>query len=76
MDLPPDDQAFLRDLIKISRQKHQHVTWTDRDGTERLTVLTPADALRLNTLAHRLKLSKSETLRQAAHIPVARSPSS
>lgn len=74
MDLPADDQAFLRDLVKTSRQKHQHVTWTDRDGTERLTVLTPADALRLNTLAHRLKLSKSETLREAAHIPVVKKP--
>lgn len=72
MDLPADDQTFLRDLVKGSRQKHHHVKWTDRDGTERFTVLTAPEAARLNTLAHRLGLSKSETLRQAAHIPVAK----
>jgi hypothetical protein len=35
-------------------------------------VLTPAEAVRLNAIAQRLKTSKSEVLRQAAHIPVAK----
>ena len=74
MDLSADDQTFLRDLVKSSRQKHQHVKWTDRDGTERLTVLTAPEVVRLNTIAHRLKISKSELLRQAAHIPVSKTP--
>ncbi len=73
MELADDDQSFLRDLVKTSRQKHHHVKWTDRDGTERFTVLTASDATRLNALAHRLGLSKSETLRQAAHVPVSKS---
>jgi hypothetical protein len=72
MDLPDDELGFLRDLVKASRQRTEHVTWTDRDGTKRLTALTQPDLSRLNAIAHRLKLSKSETLRQAAHIPVAR----
>jgi hypothetical protein len=72
MDLPDDDQGFLRDLVKISRQKIHHVPWTDRDGTGRQTALTQAEAGRLNTLAHRLGISKTELLRQAAHIPVAK----
>jgi hypothetical protein len=70
MDLPEDAQAFLRDLVKASRQKIHHVQWTDRDGTQRLTTLTSAEATRLNALAQPLKLSKSELLRQAAHIPL------
>lgn len=72
MDLPDDELGFLRDLVKASRQRTEHITWTDRDGTKRLTALTQADLGRLNAIAHRLKLSKSEALRQAAHIPVAR----
>jgi len=72
MNLPDDEQAFLRDLVKASRQKPHLVTWTDRDGTERQTVLTQAEVVRLNTIAHRLKISKSELLRQAAHVPVAK----
>jgi hypothetical protein len=72
MDLPEDELTFLRELIKTSRQKPQHVKWVDRDGTERVTTLTPAESVRLNTLAHRAKVSKSEFLRQAAHIPVAK----
>ncbi len=74
MDLSDDQQAFLRDLVKASRQRSQHVTWTDRDGTKRLTALNPADAARLAQLARQLKLSPGETLRQAAHIPVSRGP--
>ena len=72
MDLPEDEQAFLRDLVKASRQKSYLVKWVDRDGTDRQTVLTQAEVVRLNTIASRLKTSKSEVLRQAAHIPVAK----
>jgi hypothetical protein len=72
MDLPDDDQGFLRDLIKVSRQKTHHVAWTDRDGTGRQTALNQAEVVRLNILAQRLGISKAELLRQAAHIPVAK----
>jgi hypothetical protein len=68
----PDDEAFLRDLVKASRQKLHHVKWVDRDGTERQTALTQAETVRLNAIAQRLGTSKSEVLRQAAHIPVKR----
>jgi hypothetical protein len=70
MDLPADEQTFLRDLIKTARQKSVHVEWTDRDGSKRLTTLTQSEAVRLNTLAHRQGISKAELLRQTAHIPV------
>ena len=70
LNLPETDLTFLCDLVKTSRQKPHHVQWIDRDGTERTTVLTPAEAAQLNKLAHSLKISKTETLRQAAHIPV------
>jgi len=70
MDLPEDDKTFLRDLIKASRQKSYHVAWTDRDGSERLTVLSHTEVVRLNKLAHQQGISKGELLRQAAHIPV------
>ena len=72
MEIPEDEPAFLRELVKASRQKVHHVKWIDRDGTERVTSLTQAEAVRLNTIAHRLKVSKSEVLRQAAHVPVVR----
>ncbi|MDF3056342.1 MAG: hypothetical protein K0R17_557 [Rariglobus sp.] len=70
INLPEDELTFLTDLVKTSRQKPHRVDWVDRDGTERSTLLSPADASRLNKLAHGLKISKAETLRQAAHIPV------
>ncbi len=71
MSNPSDDETlFLKDLVKTSRQRAHHVKWIDRDGTERTTVLTPAEASRLNAIAHARKVSKSEVLRQAAHIPV------
>lgn len=70
IDLPEAELTFLTDLVKTSRQKPHRVDWLDRDGTERSTVLSPADAVRLNKLAHGLKVSKSEVLRQAAHVPV------
>ena len=66
-----DEPSFLRNLIKTSRQKVHLVEWVDRDGTKRTTVLNQAEAVRLNTIAARLKISKSETLRRAAHVPVA-----
>ena len=68
-DLPEDEQTFLRDLVKSSRQKHHHVKWTDRDGTDRVTVLAQTEVVRLNTIAHRLGISKIELLQQAGHIP-------
>lgn len=71
MDLPEEDLGFLSDLVKASRQRVHHVAWTDRDGTPRQTALTPAEVVRVNVLAQRLGISKSELLRQAAHIPVA-----
>jgi hypothetical protein len=69
-NLPEDELPFLTDLVKTSRQKPHHVEWVDRDGTERVTVLTPAEAARVNKLAHSLKVAKSEVLRLAAHVPV------
>jgi hypothetical protein len=65
-----DEAQFLRDLVKSSRQRTIHVKWVDRDGTDRLTVLSVAEAARLNMIASARKVSKSEVLRQAAHIPV------
>ena len=75
MNFAVEDQAFLRDLVKAARQKHHHVEWVDRDGSQRHTTLSPAEATRLNALAQKLGTSKSEVLRQAAHIPVAKPPS-
>ena len=72
MDFPEDEQSFLRDLVKTSRQKIHVVEWVDRDGTARKTVLNQAEIVKLNTIAARLKISKHEVLRQAAHIPVAK----
>lgn len=72
MNLPEDEQAFLRDLVKTSRQKIHLVKWVDRDGSDRQTALNQAEATRLNTLAHRLGISKVELMRQAAHLPVAK----
>ena len=71
-DLPADDQTFLKELVKTSRRKHHHVKWTDRDGTERITVLDQTEVVRFAKLAHGMGISKPELLRQAAHIPVAK----
>ena len=73
MDLPDDEHVFLRDLVKAARQKTVHVQWVDRDGSNRQTSLTQAEAARLNSIAQRLGTSKQELLRRAAHIPVAKS---
>jgi hypothetical protein len=72
MDLPEDELAFLRDLVKVARQRTHAVAWVDRDGSRRQTLLTPADAARLAKLAQRKGVSSAEVLRQAAHIPVAK----
>lgn len=71
-NFPEGELTFLSELVKTSRQRPHRVDWVDRDGTERSTMLTPADAARINKLAHALKISKAEVLRQAAHIPVKR----
>ncbi len=68
-ELPESDLTFLRGLVKASRQKPHRVDWVDRDGSERATVLSPAEAVQLNKIAHGLKVSKAEVLRRAAHIP-------
>ena len=72
MDLAEDDKLFLKDLLKVARQRPHLVVWTDRDGTDRHTVLTPPEATRLNQIAQRLKVSKAEALRQATHLPIVR----
>lgn len=74
MDTPDDEQVFLSGLVKTSRQRLHHVTWIDRDGVQRQTALSQPEVIRLNTIASRLGVSKSEVLRQAAHIPVGRAP--
>ncbi len=72
MDFSDDEQVFLRDLVKGSRQRHHHVKWVDRDGLDRVTVLSQTEVVKLNTIAGRLKVAKGEVLRRAAHIPVAK----
>ena len=68
--VPDDEPVFLRDLVKASRQKIHHVKWKDRDGTDRQTALSQPEVVRLNIIAGRLGVSKSEVLRRAAHVPV------
>lgn len=72
MDLPETEQDFLRDLVKTSRQRHHHVRWVDRDGSDRITTLSQADVVRLNALAQKLGADKAAVLRQAAHLPAVR----
>lgn len=74
MNLPEADQDFLRDLVKLSRQRPHHVRWVDRDGSDRVTTLSPADAARVNALAHQLHLGKDALFRQAAHLAVKPAP--
>ena len=66
-----DEPTFLRDLVKTSRQKIHQVKWVDRDGTERVTRLSQPEQARLNGIAHDRRISMSEVMRQAAHVPVA-----
>lgn len=70
MDFPPDDDLFLRNLVKSSRQRTVHLKWTDRDGSARLTTLTAAEATRVNSLARARHLGAEALLREAAHLPV------
>jgi hypothetical protein len=70
MTTPEDEQTFLKNLVKASRQKVHHVRWVDRDGTERQTALSQPEVVRLNIIAAEQRISKSEVLRRAAHIPV------
>jgi hypothetical protein len=72
MSLSETEQVFLRDLVKVARQRPHHVAWTDRDGTSRQSALTQAEVVQLNVIAQRQGMSKSEALRQAAHVPVAK----
>jgi hypothetical protein len=74
MDIDEDEKAFLRDLVKLSRQKIHHVKWVDRDGTHRETSLSQPEVVRLNTIAAKLRISKHELMRQAAHVPVPKRP--
>ena len=73
MNLSESDQNFLRDLVKTSRQRSHNVAWTDRDGTARMTTLTPAEASRLNAAAHALGVGKDAALRQATFWPAPKS---
>ena len=73
-NLPPAEQDFLRDLVKTSRQRPEHIRWIDRDGSNRITTLSQADAARLGALARELGVSKDALLRQAAHLPAAKRP--
>lgn len=75
MNLPETEQDFLRELVKMSRQRSHHVRWTDRDGTERITTLGQADVVRVNRLAQQLGLSKEALFKQASHLSAARRPS-
>jgi hypothetical protein len=74
MELSTEDQGFLRDLVKTSRQRTHHVKWVDRDGTARLSALNQVEIVRLNHLAGRFKIAGGEMLRRAAHIPVSTPP--
>ena len=65
----PDDDTFLRGLVKGSRQRTVHLRWTDRDGSARLTPLTSVEATRLNALARARGLSAEALLRETAHQP-------
>jgi hypothetical protein len=74
MNLPEADQDFLRDLVKASRQRTRHVRWVDRDGSDRITTLNEADAVRLSALARQLGIGNDALLRQAAHLAAAKRP--
>jgi hypothetical protein len=72
MENENDEQVFLRDLVKASRQKIHQVKWIDRDGTDRITRLSQPELNRLTAIAQGRKISTSELMRQAAHVPVVR----
>lgn len=70
MNIPEDDQVFLKELVKTARQKTNHIKWVDRDGTDRQSTLGQAEVVRLNAIAHRVGVSKGELLHQATFLPV------
>ena len=70
----PDDDTFLRGLVKSSRQRTVHLRWTDRDGTARLTAVTSPEATRLKSLARARGLSAEALLRDVAHQPAPTRP--
>lgn len=72
MEAEIDEQTFLRDLVKASRQKIHQVKWIDRDGTDRVTRLSQPEFTRLTAIAQGQRKSTSEVLRLAAHVPVVR----
>ena len=72
MNVSEEERTFLRDLVKISRQKPHHVSWVDRDGTDRVTTFSQSEIVRLSALAQQLRIGKSELMRQASHIPAAK----
>lgn len=74
MNLPEAEQDFLRDLVKVSRQRARHVRWVDRDGSARITTLNEADGTRLSALARQLGIGTDALLREAAHLAVAKRP--
>ena len=74
MNLPPADLDFLRALVKTARQRSQHVHWVDRDGSARVTTLSPDDAKRVNELARQLGVANDVLLRRAAELPALRNP--
>ncbi|WP_404421334.1 hypothetical protein [Nibricoccus sp. IMCC34717] len=74
MDLPEDDIAFLCGLVKLSRQRVNHIHWVDRDGSNRNTAVTAVELARINELTKKLGVSKADLLQKAAHIPVAKLP--
>lgn len=67
----PDDETFLRGLVKSSRQRTIHLKWIDRDGAARVTTLTAAEAARVNTLARARGISAEALMRETAHLPAA-----
>lgn len=74
MNLPESEQDFLRELVKSARQRPQHVRWVDRDGADRVTTLSAADAVRLDKLARQLGVGRDALLREAAHLPALKRP--
>ena len=43
MSFVPDEEEFLKALVKSSRQRIHSVKWVDRDGTQRVTMLSQAN---------------------------------
>ncbi len=69
MNLAAPDVDFLRALVKSARQRPHQVSWVDRDGTARVTSLSPDDDRKVGELARKLNVSKQALLRLAAELP-------